>query len=220
MTREDRIGHRPLSRERRSGVRRRPCARARSCQLLTPSRSRIRRRVRTRRVFPSMHAAHCSLCPLRDRARRVSTGVERRRPHRSLVARDACGWTEAKDRKPRADADRERADGRGHASHRSDPAIARRRARRAACGPARLERHPRSRAARLRAPIVVPCRRVIAADGRLGGFSAPGGTTKKQRLLAIEKARPDRPPGLFDDDAAVSPLAEASPAAIPRPPAR
>ena len=69
-------------------------------------------------------------------------------------------------------------------------------------------------------PIVVPCRCVIVADGRLGGFSAPGGTTTKQRLLAIEKARPDRPPGLFDDDAAVSPLAEASPAAIPRPPAR
>lgn len=48
-------------------------------------------------------------------------------------------------------------------------------------------------------PIVVPCHRVIAADGRLGGFSAPGGTTTKQRLLAIERARPDGPPGLFDD---------------------
>ena len=49
-------------------------------------------------------------------------------------------------------------------------------------------------------PIVVPCHRVIAADGRLGGFSAPGGVTQKQRLLAIEQARPDGPPGLFDDD--------------------
>lgn len=47
-------------------------------------------------------------------------------------------------------------------------------------------------------PIVVPCHRVIAADGRLGGFSAPGGTTLKQRILAIERARPDGPPGLFD----------------------
>lgn len=69
-------------------------------------------------------------------------------------------------------------------------------------------------------PIVVPCHRVIAADGRLGGFSAPGGTTTKQRLLAIENARPDGPPGLFDDDAAVSPPAAASPAASLRPPAR
>lgn len=69
-------------------------------------------------------------------------------------------------------------------------------------------------------PIVVPCHRVIAADGRLGGFSAPGGTTTKQSLLAIEKARPDGPPGLFDDDAAVSSPAAASPAAIGRPPAR
>src|SRR5450432_134771 len=40
-------------------------------------------------------------------------------------------------------------------------------------------------------PIVVPCHRVIAADGRIGGFSAPGGTATKQRILAIEKARPD-----------------------------
>jgi len=47
-------------------------------------------------------------------------------------------------------------------------------------------------------PIVVPCHRVVAAAGQLGGFSAPGGTTLKQRLLAIEKARPDGPPGLFD----------------------
>ena len=47
-------------------------------------------------------------------------------------------------------------------------------------------------------PIVVPCHRVIAADGKLGGFSAPGGTLLKQRILAIEQARPDGPPGLFD----------------------
>jgi methylated-DNA-[protein]-cysteine S-methyltransferase len=37
-------------------------------------------------------------------------------------------------------------------------------------------------------PIVVPCHRVIAADGRLGGFSARGGVSTKQRLLAIERA--------------------------------
>lgn len=37
-------------------------------------------------------------------------------------------------------------------------------------------------------PIVVPCHRVVAADGRLGGFSAPGGVSTKQRLLEIERA--------------------------------
>ena len=37
-------------------------------------------------------------------------------------------------------------------------------------------------------PIVVPCHRVVAAGGKLGGFSAPGGTTTKQRLLALEGA--------------------------------
>ena len=37
-------------------------------------------------------------------------------------------------------------------------------------------------------PIIVPCHRVLAANGRLGGFSAPGGVTTKQRLLAIEGA--------------------------------
>jgi methylated-DNA-[protein]-cysteine S-methyltransferase len=37
-------------------------------------------------------------------------------------------------------------------------------------------------------PIVVPCHRVIAAGGKLGGFSARGGVTTKQRLLALERA--------------------------------
>ena len=40
-------------------------------------------------------------------------------------------------------------------------------------------------------PIIVPCHRVVAAGGRLGGFSAPGGTAHKVRLLAIEqRSRP------------------------------
>jgi O-6-methylguanine DNA methyltransferase len=34
--------------------------------------------------------------------------------------------------------------------------------------------------------IVVPCHRVVPADGSLGGFSAHGGTAMKHRLLAIE----------------------------------
>jgi methylated-DNA-[protein]-cysteine S-methyltransferase len=37
-------------------------------------------------------------------------------------------------------------------------------------------------------PIVVPCHRVIAARGGLGGFSARGGLATKQRLLSIERA--------------------------------
>ena len=35
-------------------------------------------------------------------------------------------------------------------------------------------------------PILIPCHRVIAASGRLGGFSAPRGTRLKQRLLDLE----------------------------------
>ncbi|MBQ17906.1 MAG: hypothetical protein CMJ65_12355 [Planctomycetaceae bacterium] len=35
-------------------------------------------------------------------------------------------------------------------------------------------------------PILVPCHRVIAATGRLGGFSAPQGTRLKARMLALE----------------------------------
>lgn len=44
-------------------------------------------------------------------------------------------------------------------------------------------------------PIVVPCHRVLAAGGRLGGFSARGGAATKRRLLAIEGAVPRE---LFD----------------------
>ena len=40
--------------------------------------------------------------------------------------------------------------------------------------------------ARNRFPIVVPCHRVLGADGKLGGFSAPGGLETKLRLLSIE----------------------------------
>jgi methylated-DNA-[protein]-cysteine S-methyltransferase len=34
--------------------------------------------------------------------------------------------------------------------------------------------------------IIVPCHRVVAAGGRIGGFSANGGVLTKLRLLAIE----------------------------------
>ncbi|CAN5220145.1 methylated-DNA--[protein]-cysteine S-methyltransferase [soil metagenome] len=48
-------------------------------------------------------------------------------------------------------------------------------------------------------PIVVPCHRVLGADGKVGGFSAPGGVTTKMKLLEIERAHATDAPGLFDD---------------------
>jgi methylated-DNA-[protein]-cysteine S-methyltransferase len=50
------------------------------------------------------------------------------------------------------------------------------------------------------APIV-PCHRVVAANGQLGGYSAPGGTSTKRRLLELEGAAVVAPPAqgsLFD----------------------
>lgn len=38
-------------------------------------------------------------------------------------------------------------------------------------------------------PLVVPCHRVTYRDGRLGGFSAPGGLALKQRMLDVEVVR-------------------------------
>ena len=46
-------------------------------------------------------------------------------------------------------------------------------------------------------PIVMPCHRVLAANGKTGGFSAPGGVITKLRLLTIESAQPGGPT-LFD----------------------
>jgi methylated-DNA-[protein]-cysteine S-methyltransferase len=37
-------------------------------------------------------------------------------------------------------------------------------------------------------PIVVPCHRVVAANGALTGFSAPGGLATKRRMLQLEGA--------------------------------
>lgn len=47
-------------------------------------------------------------------------------------------------------------------------------------------------------PIIIPCHRVVAADGRSGGFSAPGGAETKLRMLEIERARRSAEPELFD----------------------
>lgn len=41
--------------------------------------------------------------------------------------------------------------------------------------------------ARNRYPLVVPCHRVVAAGGRIGGFSAPQGLVMKRRLLELEQ---------------------------------
>jgi methylated-DNA-[protein]-cysteine S-methyltransferase len=39
-------------------------------------------------------------------------------------------------------------------------------------------------------PIIVPCHRVLAANGKPGGFTATGGAATKLRMLAIEGAMP------------------------------
>jgi len=54
-------------------------------------------------------------------------------------------------------------------------------------------------------PIVVPCHRVLGADGRMGGFSADGGAETKARLLTIERARVNDVPTLFDLEFSVAP---------------
>jgi methylated-DNA-[protein]-cysteine S-methyltransferase len=46
-------------------------------------------------------------------------------------------------------------------------------------------------------PIVMPCHRVLAANGKPGGFSAIGGVVTKLKLLSIEGAAPGGPT-LFD----------------------
>jgi methylated-DNA-[protein]-cysteine S-methyltransferase len=37
-------------------------------------------------------------------------------------------------------------------------------------------------------PVIVPCHRVVAANGALTGFSAPGGLQTKRRMLELEGA--------------------------------
>ena len=49
-----------------------------------------------------------------------------------------------------------------------------------------------------RRPIIVPCHRMLAADGRPGRFSAAGGATTKPRLLDIEGAQVGDAPTLFE----------------------
>jgi methylated-DNA-[protein]-cysteine S-methyltransferase len=39
-------------------------------------------------------------------------------------------------------------------------------------------------------PLIIPCHRVIRSDGKIGGFSAPGGINMKARMLRHEKSIP------------------------------
>jgi methylated-DNA-[protein]-cysteine S-methyltransferase len=63
-------------------------------------------------------------------------------------------------------------------------------------------------------PIVVPCHRVLAASGMLGGYSGAGGVATKLRLLALEReaAAGAQAAPAFDPDAAVLHLRAADPA--------
>jgi len=52
-------------------------------------------------------------------------------------------------------------------------------------------------------PIVVPCHRVLAANGKIGGFSANGGVATKLRMLTAERAGASDAPPLTDAGEAV-----------------
>jgi methylated-DNA-[protein]-cysteine S-methyltransferase len=47
-------------------------------------------------------------------------------------------------------------------------------------------------------PIIIPCHRVLGSSGKSGGFSAPGGTDTKFRMLEIEGAKRPGDPELFE----------------------
>ena len=42
-------------------------------------------------------------------------------------------------------------------------------------------------------PLIIPCHRVLAAGGKIGGFSAPGGSKTKARMLELEGVRVGEP---------------------------
>lgn len=43
-------------------------------------------------------------------------------------------------------------------------------------------------------PLVIPCHRILAAGGKIGGFSAPGGSATKERMLKLEGVQVGPPP--------------------------
>jgi methylated-DNA-[protein]-cysteine S-methyltransferase len=61
----------------------------------------------------------------------------------------------------------------------------------AACGSPGAARAVGQVMAKNRYPLVVPCHRVLAAGGLLGGFSAPQGLAMKRRLLSMESQMRD-----------------------------
>src|SRR5262245_21579330 len=58
----------------------------------------------------------------------------------------------------------------------------------AECGSPGAARAVGSVMAKNRYPLIVPCHRVLAAGGDLGGYSAPDGLAMKRRLLTIESS--------------------------------
>ena len=62
-------------------------------------------------------------------------------------------------------------------------------------------------------PIVVPCHRVLAANGAPGGFSAYGALVTKRKLLELEGARlgpPEPQLSLLDEPSTVGPIRTAA----------
>lgn len=43
-------------------------------------------------------------------------------------------------------------------------------------------------------PLVIPCHRILAAGGKIGGFSAPGGSATKEKMLGLEGVHVGPPP--------------------------
>jgi methylated-DNA-[protein]-cysteine S-methyltransferase len=43
-------------------------------------------------------------------------------------------------------------------------------------------------------PLIIPCHRILAAGGKIGGFSAPGGSVSKERMLTMEGVHVGPPP--------------------------
>jgi methylated-DNA-[protein]-cysteine S-methyltransferase len=60
-------------------------------------------------------------------------------------------------------------------------------------GHAGMARETGAALGRNRLPLVIPCHRITAANGKLGGFSAPGGAATKERLLRHEGVDLDPP---------------------------
>ena len=92
------------------------------------------------------------------------------------------------DRRPEAAIDRqpELAGRHQRTGERDRPLAAQRQAVAERAGAPRAARAVGTVMSTNRFPILIPCHRVIAAAGKLGGYSAPQGLDLKARLLAME----------------------------------